>query len=78
MIQKKAHTWDRYLHYHCCPQCSYIIESREDYDYRLGGKYQKKLICPRCGHNFCLTKVNKLSIAPFIGKGEPIEVEWGD
>lgn len=78
MIQKSEHTWDKFLNYYCCPQCRYIIENREDYKYRSGGKYKKKLNCPRCGHSFCLTKAGKLSMAPFLGKGEPAEVEWGN
>lgn len=78
MSQRGEHTWDRILQYHRCSNCGYILESRENYQYRLGGIYQKELECPRCGQKFTLTKPRKPSFGPLIGDPQPIEVEWND
>lgn len=75
MTQKGAHTWDIYLHYHRCPKCGYIIESREDFQNRFG-KFVKELICNRCHHHFSLTKSEKPAFGPFTGDRQPIEMDW--
>lgn len=75
--QKGPHTWDLTVHYHKCPSCSYILESRDDYIYRLGN-YIKELDCPRCDHSFTIKKNVKPSIGPFFGEGSTMEMEWGD
>jgi uncharacterized C2H2 Zn-finger protein len=76
MSQKGEHTWDLVIQYHRCPVCGYITESRENYTYRMGGKYQKDLECPRCHHLFTLTKLRKPSFGPLIGDPQPKEVSW--
>ena len=76
MGQAGEHTWDIIVHYHRCPECGYIIESRQEFTYRLG-KYQKELACERCQHNFQVTKPSKPSFGPLIGEPQPIETEWG-
>jgi len=76
MGQQGEHTWDLVIQYHRCPECGWIIESREDYVYVLG-KYQKEVECDRCGHRFTLIKSTTPSFGPLIGRPEPIETEWG-
>ena len=75
MTQKGTHTWDLILHYHRCPTCGYIIESREDYQYRMG-QYRKRLECGRCHHRFILIKKGHMTLGPLIGEAEPVEVTW--
>lgn len=75
MPQKGNHTWDLIVQYHRCPKCGLIIESRNDYEYRLG-KYEKDLECPRCKHLFTETKQRKPSFGPLIGEPQPKEVDW--
>jgi rubredoxin len=76
--QKGEHTWDMIIQYHRCPKCGHIIESREDFEYRLGGIYQKDLECPNCKNLFTLTKPRKPSFGPLIGDPQPTEMEWND
>ena len=66
MTQKGLHTWDIIHQYHRCPNCGYIIESRDDYKYLLG-KYEKDLECDRCHHQFTLTKHAKPVLGPLLG-----------
>ena len=75
MGQKGEHTWDLILHYHRCPQCSFIIESRVDFEY-LDGKYRKELSCDRCQHRFVVMKTVKPSFGPLIGEPQPKEMDW--
>jgi DNA-directed RNA polymerase subunit RPC12/RpoP len=77
-MQKGEHTWDLFLHYYSCPQCGLIIENRENDQYKEGGVFQKKLTCPRCSHHFIMKKIGKPTLAPLIGQGQPVEVEWSD
>jgi hypothetical protein len=75
MTQKGEHTWDLIYHYHRCPKCGFIIESREDFHYQLGG-WTKDLQCDRCHENFTVTKSRKPSFGPLIGDPQPVEMEW--
>lgn len=75
MTQRGTHTWDLVIHYHRCPACGLIIESRQDYKYRLG-KYQKDITCRRCLHHFILTKPTQPRFGPLIGPSQPVEVDW--
>lgn len=75
--QKGLHTWDLILHYHQCPACKRIIESREDYFYRLG-EYIKEIDCPYCHHYFAIVKNVEPSVGPLFGEGTVAEVEWGE
>ncbi|MEC7838870.1 MAG: hypothetical protein VX777_02385 [Chlamydiota bacterium] len=75
--QEGHHTWNLTVHYHKCPECGYIIESREDYFYRLG-KYIKNVECDRCKHAFTLQKRVKPKVGPLFGEGDTVEMEWGD
>ena len=75
MAQKGEHTWDMIFHYHRCPECGFIIESREDYEYRLG-HYVKTLDCPRCHGSFTLEKETKPTFGPLIGEPQPVEWDW--
>jgi hypothetical protein len=77
MTQKGLHTWDLNLHYHRCPRCGFIIESREDYQYRMG-VYLKDLQCSRCQLRFTITKPSEPTFGPLIGDAEPVEMEWRD
>lgn len=73
--QKGPHTWDLTLHYHRCPKCGTILESRDDYGYRLGN-YIKELDCYKCGHQFTLQKRKKPMVGPILGEGDTYEIEW--
>lgn len=75
MGQKGAHTWTIVVDYHRCPACGYILECRDDFEYRLG-VYQKDLICGRCRHHFTVAKKSKPTLGPFIGNPYPKEVDW--
>lgn len=75
MVNSGEHTWDIVLHYHSCPQCGYIIESRKKYKYNLG-KYYKKLKCDRCSHSFIIEKAAKPSFGPLFGDAQPKEIDW--
>lgn len=75
MTQKGPHTWDLILHYHGCPHCKRIIESREDYHYQLG-KYIKEVTCPYCKHEFTVLKATRPSFAPLFGEGDHAEMDW--
>ncbi len=75
MTQKGTHTWDLILQYHRCPKCGYIIESREDYLYRLG-KYVKDVECSQCHEQFSLIKPVKPHFGPLLGDDEVVEWDW--
>lgn len=75
--QKGPHNWDAPLHYHLCPSCNKIIESRDDYFYRLGD-YVKEVECPFCRHYFTIKKSAKPSVGPLFGEGGAVEMEWGE
>lgn len=75
MTQKGTHTWDLYVAYHRCPHCGYIMESRENFKYRLR-KYTKDLECPRCHYLFTLIKPSSPSLGPLIGEAQPPEFDW--
>lgn len=75
MSQKGAHTWDMVIDYHRCPVCGWILENRENYQYRLG-HYQKDLECDKCHHFFTVTKVTHPRFGPLIGDSQPVEVDW--
>jgi len=75
MTQKSQHSWDMILHYHRCPKCGFIVESREDFQCRLG-VWIKEMICERCGQAFTLSKKNKPTFGPLIGRSQPPEVDW--
>lgn len=64
--QRGKHTWDMICVYHRCPQCDYIIENRDPYEYQLG-KYIKHLECARCHHAFTEEKVSHV-IGPIFGR----------
>lgn len=72
---KGDHTWPLYVHYHACPKCGFIIESREDYRYVMG-KYKKELQCPRCNNSFKEIKPTTPTFGPLIGTPQPSEFDW--
>lgn len=59
------HTWTIEHYYHRCPECGYILESRDNYRYQLG-KFIKDLECPRCSHAFTEIK-ERDRIGPIFG-----------
>jgi len=75
MTQNGTHTWNLYLHYHRCPKCGYIIESRQDFEDRFG-KYVKDIVCDRCYHRFTLNKNITPTLGPFTGDPQPVEFDW--
>lgn len=60
-------TWDIVHHYHKCPKCDYIIESRRDYEKR-NQIMAKDLSCRRCSHKFTLSKKIPVTFGPFMGE----------
>lgn len=75
MTQNGTHTWNLNLHYQRCPSCNYIFENRQAFENRLG-TYQKDLECPRCHHQFTITKNVHIQPGPFIGEGDKAEMNW--
>lgn len=75
MKQRDLHTWNLILHYHRCPRCGYIIESRHDFDNRMG-TWIKDVDCERCHYQFELTKARKPTFGPLIGTPQPSEFDW--
>ena len=62
---KGTHTCDIFQHYHRCPSCGKIVESRFDYESRLG-VYHKDLTCSRCGKGWTEQKPGKPHFGPFF------------
>lgn len=77
MSQRGNHTWDMVITYHLCPECGYINESRQKYEY-LNGRYQKEAQCSRCHHAFTAVQPGTPSLGPILGDPQPVETEWGD
>jgi uncharacterized C2H2 Zn-finger protein len=75
MTQRGIHTWDLIVHYHLCPKCGKIIESREDYRYQKGA-WTKQLRCPKCSTLFIARKQQPLRFGPLLGEPQPPEWEW--
>ena len=75
MTQKGEHTWDLLLHYHRCPKCGFIKESREDF-YNRQGALIKELTCERCHHQWMVTKKRQPTFGPLIGTPQPPEFDW--
>jgi uncharacterized C2H2 Zn-finger protein len=74
--QHGDHTWDLSLHYYRCPECGFIIEDRQAYLYRMG-RYEKEVVCPRCGHSF-ISKKPLSTIGPIFGTPQPVEMDWSE
>ncbi len=75
MKNRGDHTWERYLHYHCCPECNYVFENQSGYVVEQGQKI-KELICPRCKHAFTVKKEGRFIKPPLFGRPQPPEMEW--
>ena len=76
MSDKGSHTWEMILHYHRCPDCGYIFESRKPYE-EVMGRLEKEERCPRCTEKFLVSKERKPTFGPLIGDPQPVETEWG-
>lgn len=75
MTQQGTHTWDLILHYHRCPSCGFINESRQDFQPR-SNEWIKELKCERCHQVFTVTKPKRRTFGPLFGKPQPIEMKW--
>lgn len=75
MTQKGEHTWDLEIRYHRCPQCGFIIESREKGVLR-NGNYEKELKCSRCLNSFVDIQATKPGFGPIFGEPTKAEVNW--
>lgn len=64
--QHGTHTWDLVIDYYHCPNCGYILEDRQKFEYRLG-LYQKDLNCPRCHRMFTVTRRRRHTFGPLLG-----------
>lgn len=73
--QKGTHTWTLYVHYHLCPQCGKVIESRHEYELK-DGKWIKELKCAHCGHSFSETKPFK-KLGFLANSSQAHEFRWG-
>ncbi len=71
-----THTWPLYVHYHRCPSCGYIIESRKDYVYEMG-KWIKDVTCNRCKNAFRL-EGKAPPIGPLMGEAPKPEFNWSE
>lgn len=76
--QSGDHTWELTIHYHRCPKCGWIIESRQDYEQGFDGIYRKELTCDRCQANFVQEKHLPPKFGPLLGKPTQAEVDWRD
>jgi uncharacterized C2H2 Zn-finger protein len=65
MRVKGTHTYDLFLEYCRCPSCGYVMESRKEYENRLG-KLEKEIECNRCDHEFTVSKQLKPVFGPFF------------
>ena len=70
-----THTWDLYQEYHACPECGYVLLSRERPTYN-NLKLKKPLTCPRCKHAWVETKPYKGPIGPIFNNPSPPEFNW--
>lgn len=61
-----THSWPLIVHYHRCPKCGFVLESRTDYELFLG-EYRKHLVCDRCEHDFIATKKYPATFGPLLG-----------
>jgi hypothetical protein len=77
MTQKGNHTWEIVIHYHQCPKCKQIIESRKKYEY-TSGQYSKEVNCLHCGHHFNVTQPKKKRPISILGSEEPVEWDWSN
>lgn len=77
MTQKGEHTWDLIQEFHRCPACGFIVESRDDYEYR-NMKYEKELKCPRCQREFMAVKAVKPKLGSLLGQEDHVEVDWSE
>lgn len=75
MTQKGEHTWDLVIDYRRCPECGFIIESRDGFEYRLG-KWEKEVDCTRCGNRFTVSSSRKPRFGPLIGEPQPREFDF--
>jgi len=76
MREKGNHTWDIFVHYHRCPHCGYITESRKDYE-SYEKEQKKEITCDRCQNNYTVTKAAQSGFGPLFGKSEHAEIHWG-
>jgi len=75
MSRRAAHNWELIWHYHECPECGFVFESRRDFRYRMG-RYLKELECPRCGAAFTLKKEGGVPLGPIFSEGAEQETNW--
>ncbi|MFA6915643.1 MAG: hypothetical protein WC222_04545 [Parachlamydiales bacterium] len=67
-MDKGNHTWDLYVRYVRCPQCGYILESRQR---------TADFTCPRCNSLFKDEKRKKQTFGPLLDdKHQPSEIDW--
>lgn len=65
------HTWDLVLHYHECPFCGFILESRDKFEKRFH-HIIKDLTCSRCSHPFRVEKKIESHLGPLLGHNPEI------
>lgn len=66
MIQPRGnHSWPIIHHYHRCPHCGKIVESREDFSYEFG-RQVKHLECKHCHQTFVLEKPKNIALGPLL------------
>ncbi len=62
--QQNNHTHPLTWHYHRCPTCGFVQESRQDYRKQDGGLWTKKVHCQRCNEHY----QEKHTMAPIVGE----------
>ena len=66
MVRKKGtHTIEIYLEYVRCPECGFVNEDRQGYEYCLGER-QKEGVCGRCKHHFMVKDESKPTFGPLL------------
>jgi uncharacterized C2H2 Zn-finger protein len=66
-LREGSHTWDLVTDYHQCPECGTIIENRERYEKRFGGK-ELDIHCSHCDAAFKAVKKERITFGPLTGR----------
>jgi uncharacterized C2H2 Zn-finger protein len=63
VISRGPHTWPIVFHYHRCPECKKVLESRKPYETRRNRK-ELDLECPHCQAKFTVSEEVRPTLGP--------------